>query len=91
MINQALDLPIGTANDDLNNILASNIKKTTTQTDSEIRVFKFVYNFDNLIAEDKSNFDENAKVISADLVNGKLELMVSAYVEPGTLIYNLYK
>ena len=91
MINQALDLPIGTADDDLNNILAGNFKNTTTQTDSEIRVFKFVYNFDNLIAEDESNLDKNAQVISADLIDGKLELMVSAYIEPGTLVYNLYK
>lgn len=91
MINQALDLPIGTADDELNNILAGNFKNTTTQTDSEIRVFKFVYNFDNLITEDKSNFDETTSVISADLVDGQLELLVSAYIEPGTLTYNLYK
>ena len=91
MINQALDLPIGTADDELNNILAGNFKNTTTQTDSEIRVFKFVYNFDNLITEDKSNFNETTSVISADLVDGQLELLVSAYIEPGTLTYNLYK
>ena len=91
MINQALDLPIGTADDNLNAILAGNFKNTTTQTDSEIRVFKFVYNFDNLIAEDKNNLNESTQVISADLIDGKLELMVSAYIEPGTLVYNLYK
>lgn len=91
MINSSLDHALTTANDSLNNILAGNFKNTTTQTDSEIRVFKFVYNFDNLIAEDKSNFDETSSIISADLINGQLELLVSAYIEPGTLTYNLYK
>lgn len=92
MINSSLDLTIGTANDNLNDILAGNFENTTTVTDNEIEIFRFVYNFDNLIAEDKSNFNESANVISADLdEDGSLHLIVSAYVDLGTLSYTLYK
>lgn len=92
LINQGLDLEIGTADDSLNAILAGNFENTTTITDSEIKIFKYVYNFDNLILEDNSNLNETAKVISADLnEQGELELLVSAYADKGSLSYNLYK
>ena len=82
--------------DTLNNILAGNFINTTTITDSEIKIFKYVYNFDNLILKDSegnaTNLNADTKVISADLnENGELELLVSAYADKGTLNYKLYK
>lgn len=92
MINQSLDFAIDTANDTLNNILAGNFENTTTITDNEIEVFKFVYSFDDLINADRSNLNETASVISADLDSeGNLNLLVSAYVDLGSLHYNIYK
>lgn len=94
MINSSLDLPIGTADDALNDLLAGNFQDTKTHTDSEVRLFKFVYNFDNLLKEKDENNNIpnlNGQVISADLIDGKLEFVVSAYIEPGTLTYDLYK
>lgn len=91
MINSSLDLAIGTANDDLNNILAGNFENTTTVTDNEIEIFKFVYNFDDLLTKG-ATLNESASVISADLdEEGNLVLLVSAYVDLGTLSYKLYK
>lgn len=91
MINSSLDLAIGTANDELNNILAGNFENTTTVTDNEIEIFKFVYSFDNLL-ENGATLNESASVISADLDDeGNLILLVSAYVDLGTLSYKLYK
>ena len=91
MINSSLDLVIGTANDDLNNILAGNFENTTTVTDNEIEIFKFVYSFDDLLTKG-ATLNESASVISADLdEEGNLVLLVSAYVDLGTLSYKLYK
>lgn len=90
MINSALEVPFGDAVDSLNAILAGNFQNTTTQTDSEVRVFKFVYNFDNML-QAPTNGSLSGNVISADLIDGKLHFQVSAYIEPGTLTYNLYK
>ena len=91
MINSSLDLVIGTANDDLNNILAGNFENTTTVTDNEIEIFKFVYNFDDLLTKG-ATLNDSASVISADLdAEGNLVLLVSAYVDLGTLSYKLYK
>ena len=90
MINSALELPFGEAADNLNSILAGNFQNTTTQTDSEIRVFKFVYEFDNMLQE-PINGSLNGNIVSADLIDGQLHFQVSAYVEPGNLTYNLYK
>lgn len=93
IINASLDFPIGTPDDSLNNLLAGNIVNTTTQTDSEINVFTFAYNFDNLILPDKSNLNNN--VISANLVekNGQyiVELLLYAYVDKGELSYSICK
>lgn len=93
LINSTLDLPGDTPDDSLNNILASSFIDTTTKTDSEIEVFKFVYNFDNLI--DASNL--NGDVISADLIKGeddkyRLEFLVSTYIDrDANANYKLYK
>lgn len=93
LINNTLDLPGDTPDDSLNNILASSFIDTTTKTDSEIEVFKFVYNFDNLI--DASNL--NGDVISADLIKGednkyRLEFLVSTYIDrDANANYKLYK
>lgn len=93
LIHNTLDLPSDTPDDSLNNILASSFIDTTTKTDSEIDVFKFVYNFDNLI--DASNL--NGDVISADLIKGedhkyRLEFLVSAYIDrDANASYKLYK
>ena len=91
MINSSLDLAIGTANDSLNDMLAGNFENTTTVTDNEIEIFKFVYSFDNLL-ENGATLNESASVISADLdKDGNLNLIVSAYVDLGTLSYTIYK
>lgn len=93
LINNTLDLPGDTPDDSLNNILASSFIDTTTKTDSEIEVFKFVYSFDNLI--DASNL--NGDVISADLIKGednkyRLEFLVSTYIDrDANANYKLYK
>lgn len=93
IINSSLDFPIGTPDDSLNDLLAGNILNTTTTTDSEIKVFEFAYNFDNLILEDKSNL--NNSIISTNLVekNGEyiVELLLYAYVDKGELSYSIYK
>jgi hypothetical protein len=74
MINTALNLPIGTADDSLNATLAGAIENTTTKTDTEILVFKYVYEFDNLLQRNENGNIINLKdnVVSADLteVNG---------------------
>lgn len=93
LINNTLDLPSDTPDDSLNNILASSFIDTTTKTDSEIEVFKFVYNFDNLINASNLNGD----VISADLIKGednkyRLEFLVSTYIDrDANANYKLYK
>lgn len=91
LINPGLDFDINSFvyRDDLNALLASNFENTTTKTDSEIQEFAFVYNFDNLIASDNSNLVDD--LILADLVDDKLEFLISAYVDKGTLRYSLYK
>lgn len=98
LINSGLNFSLDeyVLDDTLNNILAGNFINTTTITDSEIKVFKYVYNFDNLILKDSegnpTNLNTDAKIISADLnENGELELLVSAYADKGTLSYKLYK
>ena len=92
LINPGLDLDIDVADDSLNNILAGNFENTTTITDSEIKIFKYVYSFDNLILEGNTNVNAQTQVISADLnAQGELELLVSAYADKGTLNYKLYK
>ena len=97
MINTALNLPIGTADDSLNAILAGAIENTTTKTDTEILVFKYVYEFDNLLQTNENGNIINLKddVVSADLieVNGNKQLLiqVSAYADKGTMSYRLYK
>ena len=73
------------------NILAGNFENTTTVTDNEIEIFKFVYNFDDLLTKG-ATLNDSASVISADLdAEGNLVLLVSAYVDLGTLSYKLYK
>lgn len=93
IINSSLDFPIGTPDDSLNDLLAGNILNTTTTTDSEIKVFKFAYNFDNLILADKSNLNNN--IISTNLIekDGEyfVELLLYAYVDKGELSYSIYK
>ena len=97
MINTALNFDIGTADDSLNNILAGNFENTTTQTDTTILVFKYVYEFNNLLQKDEEGKILNLKdnIISADLVekNGhkELQVKVSAYADKGTMSYRLYK
>lgn len=89
VINQSLNFPIGTADDSLNNILAGNFENTTTETDTTILIFKFVYNFNNLLADGGV---ENDNIISADLnENNELLMKVSAYADKGTMSYRLYK
>ena len=93
IINSSLDFPIGTPDDSLNDLLAGNILNTTTTTDSEIQVFKFAYNFDDLILADKSNLNNN--IISTNLVEKDgayiVELLLYAYVDKGELSYSIYK
>lgn len=89
LVNPGLDFDINTVvyRDDLNALLASNFENTTTKTDSEIQKFAFVYDFNNLITE--NNVEDN--IILADLVDDKIEFLISAYADKGTLKYNMYK
>lgn len=91
LINPALDFDVNTLayDDTLNNILASNFQNTNTKTDSDISVFKYIHDFDELIGGVPI---EGTNIISADLnEDGQLQLLISAYANIGTLSYYLYK
>ena len=91
LINPALDFDVNTLayDDTLNNILASNFQNTNTKTDSDISVFKYIHDFDELIGGVPI---EGTNIISADLnEDGQLQLLISAYANIGILSYYLYK
>lgn len=89
VVNSSLDFDIGVQNDELNNTLAGNFENTTTKTDTTILVFKFVYEFDNLVA---AGGVEQDGVISADLNDdNELLMKVSAYADKGSMSYRIYK
>lgn len=91
LINPALDFDVNTLayDDTLNNILANNFQNTNTKTDSDISVFKYIHDFDELIGGVPI---EGTNIISTDLnEDGQLQLLISAYANIGTLSYYLYK
>lgn len=91
LINPALDFDVNTLayDDTLNNILASNFQNTNTKTDSDISVFKYIHDFNELTGGVPI---EGTNIISADLnEEGQLQLLISAYANIGTLSYYLYK
>lgn len=94
LINPGLDFDINTKtySDDLNSILATNFRNTTTTIDNEIKVFKFIQDFDELV-ETANAIKKDNDIISADLdAEGNLIFSLSAYADIGvSTTYYLYK
>lgn len=91
LVNPGLDVSLieNKQNDYFNTVLLNNIKNTTTKTDSELKIFDWSYLFENLINADKSNFKDD--MVYADLIDGALDLFISAYSDKGDINYQLYK
>lgn len=95
MINPGLNYDIDMPGmvETLDDIISSNFIDTTTKTDSEIDIFRYVWDLDRLFI---GQLEEGKKIpvtIERDLdSNGKLKIQLSSYVSPGEILsYSLYK
>ena len=95
MINPGLNYDIDMPGivETLDDIISSNFIDTTTKTDSEIDVFRYVWDLDRLFIGQLEEGKKIPTTIERDLdSNGKLEIKLSSYVSPGEILsYSLYK
>ena len=95
MINPGLnyDIDIPGMVETLDDIITSNFIDTTTKTDSEIDLFKYVWDLDRLFIGTLEEGQKIPTTIERDLnSDGKLKIQLSSYVSPGEILsYSLYK
>ena len=95
MINPGLNYDIDMPGmvETLDDIISSNFIDTTTKTDSEIDIFRYVWDLDRLFIGQLEEGKKVPTIIERDLdSNGKLEIKLSSYVSPGEILsYSLYK
>ena len=95
MINPGLnyDIDIPGMVETLDDIISSNFIDTTTKTDSEIDIFRYVWDLDRLFIGQLEEGKKIPTIIERDLdSDGTLKIQLSSYVSPGEILsYSLYK
>ena len=95
MINPGLNYDIDMPGmiETLDDIISSNFIDTTTKTDSEIDMFRYVWDLDRLFIEQLEEGKKIPTIIERDLdSDGTLKIQLSSYVSPGEIFsYSLYK
>ena len=95
LINPGLNFGLGEVTvETLDDIISANYINTTTNTDSQIDIFQYVWDLDKMVI----NHNLDATVVEKDLdEEGKISIKLSAYVSPNNtskgdeLKYYLYK